>query len=189
MSSKWIPKSCVLWELGWVEERIGLWSLVPSLGMVADHITTLTRLWKEVTIVAPTGLCLSFFLPVGLEVSLPAKEKGANHRQRCFPLQQQFWSCLVGRLEVYGRHVWWSRPRGWAGFCRFIFCSGIREAVDIQAVWMLWLVWISGTWVQPARSIARSAEQTSLWLLCVLPAVTYLKGRAVFFSGFLALQM
>lgn len=65
----------MLWELGWVEERIGLWSLVPSLGMVPDCITTLTRLWKEVAIVAPTGLCLSFFLPVGLEESASKGER------------------------------------------------------------------------------------------------------------------
>lgn len=60
----------MLWELGWVEESIDLLSLVPSLGMVADCITTLTRLWKEVAMVSLIGLCLSFFLPIGLEVSL-----------------------------------------------------------------------------------------------------------------------
>lgn len=61
-SSKWIPKNCVLWELGWVEESVDLLTLVLSLDVVADRVTTLTRLWKEVTIVSPTGLYLSFFL-------------------------------------------------------------------------------------------------------------------------------
>lgn len=90
-----------------------------------------------------------------------------------------------GRVEVYGRHGWWSRPRRWASFCSFIFCSGIGEVEDIQLVWVLWTVWISAV-----GSLAGSAEQAPSFVFPRCPScVTHLKVRAVIFSGFLALQM
>lgn len=49
---------------------------------------------------------LSQVLPMGLEGILAAKEKGALHRQHCFHSQQKLWSCLVGKLEVWGRLNW-----------------------------------------------------------------------------------
>lgn len=76
---------CVFWELGWIEESMDLLSLLPFLGMVADCVTALARFWKQGTIVSPTRLCLSLFLPIGLEVSLPAKEKvAACLCRKCF---------------------------------------------------------------------------------------------------------
>lgn len=99
MSSKRIRKSCVLWELGWVEESIDLLSLVPSLGMITDCMTTLRRLWKEVIIVSPTGLCLSLFLLVGLEVIL------CQQRRKELPVDSTASLCS-NSFEV----AWWE---GW----------------------------------------------------------------------------
>lgn len=176
---------------GGVEETVGLVSLVPPLGVESVWGTTLTRLGER-SDNCVTHWTLSQFLSsrrTGGE-SVPVKEKGANRRQCCFPLQQQLCRLPVGWLEVYGRHVWWSWAREWAAFCRFIFCSRICEAVGVQLAWMLWWLGISGIYVQLVWSIASLAGQrpsfvVSLCPSCCHPAVKQ-KGT---FSGFLALQM
>lgn len=50
----------MLWELGWVEESIGCWSMVPSAALAVGSLTALTGS-GEVTTVSPSGLCLRFF--------------------------------------------------------------------------------------------------------------------------------
>lgn len=175
----------------WVEETVGSVSPVPSLGMETGCGTNLTRLWER-SDSCVTHWTLSQFLSshrTGGE-SLPAKEKGANRRQHCFPLQQQLCRLSVGWLEVYGRHVWWSWAREWAAFCRFIFCSGICEAVGIQLAWMLWWLGISGTCVQPIWSIARLAGQRPSFVVPLCPSCGHppVKQNGTF-SGFLALKM
>lgn len=116
--------------------------------------------------------------------SLPAKEKGATRRQHCFPLQQQLWSCLVGRLEVYGACM-----SDGAGPEDELVSAGSSSALASVKRWTYswhgccdWYE-VQEICVQSVHSTVRSAEQADTFLcgssVSFLP-VTHLKGRAVF---------
>lgn len=123
MSSKLIPKSCVLWELGLCRGQHR--HAVPgAFFRYGDCITTLMRLWKEVTIVSPTGLCLSLFLPIGLEVSL------CQQRRKALTVEGTASLCSNG-FEA----AWWEGWRFMVHVCLVEQAQRMSWSLQVHLLW------------------------------------------------------